>query len=129
MYHNLVIHSSIKEHFGFFQAWVLISKAAISTGEQVFMLIQMFDSTGLSRTFISSIMIDGSYGKTIKLCKNCRNRIMIWQFPSGLEWYHYVSGLHGFWCEVCGHYFLYVSTCNVPFFSGCFKFFLFITKR
>lgn len=69
MYHNLVIHSSIKEHLGFFQAWVLISKVAISTGEQVFMLIQMFDSIGLSQTFISSIMIDGSYGKTIKLCK------------------------------------------------------------
>jgi len=46
-----------------------MNKAAVSTGEQVFMLIQMFDSIGLSQTFISSIMIDGSYGKTIKLCK------------------------------------------------------------
>ena len=26
---------------------------------------------------------------------------MIWQFPSGLEWY-YVSGWYGFWCNVCG---------------------------
>ena len=69
MYHNLVLHSSIKEHLGFFQARVLISKAAVSTGEQVFMLIQMFDSIGLSQTFISSIMIDGSYCKTIKLWK------------------------------------------------------------
>ena len=60
--------------------------------------------------------------KLLRFVRYCRNRIMIWQFPSGLEGY-YVSDLHGFWCDVCGHYFLYASTCSIPFFLDVLNFF------
>lgn len=62
------------------------------------MLIQMFDSIGLSRhLYLASWLMDHMV-KLLRFVRCCRNRIMIWQFPSGLEWY-YISDLHGFWCD------------------------------